>query len=313
MSPRRAEAATGIGSSQIAALVGLHPYRDSFDVFNELALGVQGKKRDFLSWGNDLEPAILAYRARQLRTSPFTEKGFAALFGERHLGGTTVRSAESPLALASPDAVFFIEGEEDAAANDDTAEQVEETKQVGYHESWDWGEEDHHCPVGYRLQNLWQQGCLGIHRGELVASVAGAPPCVYSVPFHKPTFENLLIVAERFWHDHVLTKKPPRPIDGSDEASAYLLARYPQETEPMALTCPADVAELAAAWEPTRETRLASEKSEADLHNRICDRIAERVGYVLPDGRWLSWKFQKTGHGGTTRVLRITKGNRKRS
>lgn len=308
MSPRRAEAATGIGSSQIAALVGLHPYRDSFDVFNELALGVQGKKRDFLSWGNDIEPAILRYRARELRADVVDEQGLRLSYGDRYLGGTTVRSRESKVALASPDALFIV------STSDQTEDlQVEETKSVGYHESWDWGEEDHSCPVGYRIQNSWQQGVFQVHRGELVASVAGAPPCAYPVPFDQRLYENLVIVAERFWHDHVLTKKPPRPIDGSDEASAYLRARYPEETLPMVLTCPPDVAALALEWEPVRATRIDSEKREKDLHNRICDRIAERAGYVLPDGRWLSWAAQANGHGGTSRILRITKPNRKRS
>lgn len=311
MSPQRARAATGIGSSQIAALVGLHPYRDILDIFNELALGVQQKRRPELTWGQYKEPAILAYRAGQLAAFEWPEEAYRDHVGaERHLGGTTVRSVESPIAIASCDAVFKFDVEEPEGA---FIRQVEETKNVGFHESWDWGDGDDQCPVGYRLQNLWQQGCLGIWRGELVASIAGAPPAAWPVQWDARLFGNLVIIAERFWHDHVLPRKPPRAIDGSDAATAYLRARYPEETEPMSISCPADLAELALEWEQVDEWAGAATARAKDLKNRICDRIAEKVGYVLPDRRWLSWKAQNTAHGGRTRVLRITKGNRKRS
>lgn len=305
--PERARQVTGIGSSQIAALVDLHPYRDIFDVFNECALGVKGKRRGYLDFGHDMEGAILAFRQRQLEALPWESHHFANVYGDRAVGGTTVRSAESSVALASCDAVFAI------PPDDEEGDQVEEAKSVGYSESWDWGDGDDDCPVGYRIQNLWQQGVLGIHRGELVASIAGAPPQAWPVAFDKRTYENLVIIAERFWRDHVLTKKPPRPIDGSDAATDYLRARYPEETQPMALVCPADLAELALEWEQVDAWWGATEKLAKELKNRICDRIAERDGYVLPDGRWLSWRAQNTSHGGRTRVLRITKNNRKRS
>lgn len=306
MPPRSDKALLGIGSSQIAALVNLHPYRTKLDVFNELALGVKQRARDFMDWGQYQEPAILAYRARQLGCpesgSPWTEQNFRDEFGARWLGGTTVQSAESSIALASPDAIFYLD-------NGD-AEQIEEGKNVGEYESADWGEADDAAPAGYQLQNLWQQGCTGIHRGEIVASIGGRAPAAWPVRWDAEVWGHLLTIAERFWRDHVLMKRPPVPIDGSDSATDYLRARYPAELQPMAGPAPADLVEQALEWEQVNAWANATEKREKDLRNAICDRIGEGSGYTLPDGRWLTWRAQKNGHGGTSRVLRIQKAKK---
>lgn len=297
--PARAHNATGIGSSQIPALVGLHAYRDDFGVFNEIVLGVK-KTADHMNWGNALEAPVLNYRARQLGAERWrSEERFFLAFGDRHVGGRTVRSRESSIAIASVDDLFTLPGGH---------VQIEEAKVVGWTEADDWGDTG---PDGYEVQVLWQMGVLGLHRGELVATIAQRAPEAFPVEWDATTYGHLLYVAERFWRDHVLTGKPPRGVDGSSAAHDYLRALYPQNTKPLEKASQ-DVETLVGLYLDADATADAATKKQAMRKQLLCEAIGDREGFELEDGRRVTWRSQKTSSGGTTRVLRISEPKKAR-
>ena len=304
--PSRAPSATGIGSSQIAALVGLHPYRKLLDVFNALAFGVTARRVAHLAWGQKVEPAILAYRLEQLgeTAQAMDTRQMVERFGPRYLGGLTVRARSSAIAIASADAVLLVR----EAWDDPERLRPLETKNVGWTQARHWGDDDDETPPGYRLQNLWQQGCLDADGGgELCATIGGAPPETWPVPWDQATWENLVTIAERFWRNHVLTRRPPVALSDDAASADYLRAAFPEEAEGVPLLPAGELEKVIEEWAAADDAWASAEKQARTLERQLCARIGDGLGFQLGDGRRLTWRAQNTASGGRTRVLRMLK------
>lgn len=304
---------TAIGSSEIAALVGLDPYRNAMDVFLDKVYGYRKKRTEEMEYGSHVEPGILSYRRSQLGAYQYREADFVSMFEGRILAfneertSPTIRSAESSLAVSTVDAIFSIPVRGEDGAIDDGEDQVEEAKFVSWHQSAEWGEEDGDSPANYQIQCQWHMGVTGIHRAELVAEV-GAPASAWAVPWRPTVYENLLIVAERFWRDNIVNKVRPLELDSSDAAAAYLRNRYPRELHGVLPNATPEVEALSAsyAWLTQQIGTLEDEKEAT--RNRLCELLGDNAGAVLSDGRRVTWLWQLNGKKPPTRVLRVSKG-----
>lgn len=304
---------TAIGSSEISALVGLDPYRNAMDVFLDKVYGFKKKRTDEMVYGNHVEPGILSYRRAQLGAYQFKEADFISAFEDRVLAfneertSPTIRSAESAIAVSTVDAIFSIPvfGEDGTSIDGD--DQVEEAKFVSWHQSADWGDEDGDAPPNYQIQCQWHMGVTGIHRAELVAEIA-APASAWGVPWQPEVYENLVIVAEKFWRDNVINRVRPLELDSSDAAAAYLRNRYPRELHGVLPNATPEIEALVTsyAWLSQQIATLDSEKETA--RNRLCELLGDNAGAVLSDGRRVTWLWQLNGKKPPTRVLRVSKG-----
>lgn len=301
----------GIGSSEIAALVGLDDSTTPLDVFLRKAYGVEKPRSAEMNYGHHAEPGILSYRQEELRARRWGAEDFAQCFGNRVLAWgdeaktVTIRGEESPVVIDSPDAIFEFEGEEEGSVE----LQIEEAKFVSWHQAYEWGEADGDAPANYQIQCQWHMGATGIHRAELVAEL-GAPPSPWFVPFQPKVYENLVIVAERFWHDNVLKKVKPVELDASDAAAEYLRQRFPRELHGVLPNAPPEVEALATsyAWLTEQEGALDAEKKTT--RNRLCELIGDTAGAYLSDGRKVTWLWQPNGNKAPTRVLRVSKARK---
>ena len=232
--------ATGITATDVVTLAGLNPYRGaSAHTIWMSKMGMEAPRQDGepLQLGHALEPITLAFlaRRRSLTLAP----------------AATVVHPEAPTHIATPDA--FVEG---AVAR----EGVAEVKAVGLHNAGMWGEEDGTVPDHVLAQCAWQMHVTGLPVAW-VGALIGTEVRTYRVERDGDLEAALVETADRFWRDHVQSKRPPTP-DGSDGAAKMVRELVGRPRDGM-VAASADAEGLAAAYFALdREKRLAEQRLE---------------------------------------------------
>jgi len=249
----------GIGSSEIAAVVGLSPYATALDIYAR-KLGIEDEQPDneFMRWGRMLEPVIADRYAQRYHVDLVTSP--------------TVRHPEHEWMVASPDRIYA------------DGSRLVEIKNVSASRAYEWGEAGStRVPERYYLQVLWQMAVTGIHRADLAALVGGNDLRVYDVAYDPTLVEYLTHVGREFWVDHVLAGVPPE-IDDLTAAGRYLAVRYPRDSGE---TIEADW-EIELWIDRLREAREILESAEAtrqEAELRIKEFMGEASTLVGRNGR----------------------------
>lgn len=266
----------GIGSSEIAAIAGVHPYMSALDVWLS-KFGqdfFEGNERT--EEGEEMEAAIARVAARRL--------------GVRITKGTTVIYPPSALVVATPD-YYEHPGPGDAVSG------VMEIKRVGSRVVHHWRDDDDReaVPEYVHYQWAWQAGAVGVQAGHVAADLAGYVK-LFDLAADPALFDDLLTIADEWWRRHIVERVQPE-VDGSEKARAYLRRRFEKLAE----------ATVAATWEEDAlakellaiKARLrADEAREKELTNRLWDRIktpaGEPAAAMAGDG-WRVKVVQKAG------------------
>ena len=270
---------TGIGSSEIAAVVGEHPYRTPHDVWLRKVVGEEEVANEGAIWlGNVLEAPVAQWYSDE--TGKPVRKS-----------GRTIRSKDCAIALASPDYVVTL-------ADDP---RLVEIKTVGWRVKHHWSDRvEDGVPPYVLLQCQWQMGVCEVDRCDVaVCFLDGGDKRIYQLAFDEVIYANLVHLAERFWR-HVTERTAP-PVDHSEAARKVLRAVYGYESTALR-QAPAE----AARWAELRfeaDAAMANWERQRDLaSNKLCELIGDSEGIV---GEWgkATWKTNKAG----ARVLRVTK------
>jgi putative phage-type endonuclease len=268
------ERRSGIGSSEIAAILGENPYANAHSVW----LAKMGVKDDSESepawWGSQMEPIVGARYERErdvhLRRHRMVRRG--------------------DIALASPDFVLYEE---------DTVAKIVECK-VAFRtgDQWD-GFDEEGVPPMYYLQGVWQCGVLGVPRFDLAVFFAGL--CKFSIyEFeHDPElFSQMHKAAEHFWGKYVLTGTPP-PVDSSEHAKRALEHKHSWRGG-MRPASEQEVELVRARIAASKEVDAAQEALDLK-NNQLRATIGDLDGIFGPWGR-VTWRPNKAGQ----RPLRVT-------
>lgn len=294
----------GIGASEIAAVVGLDPYKSRADVWAAKCLDVgHDSQSEPAEWGNRLEPAIVQAYSEKVHPSDPWPRG-------------TVFADALPFALATPDATHTDEPV------------VVQAKCSSLRMRDEWG------PTGsdgvldqYNCQLQWEMFVLGPgwERAALAVLIGGNEFRHYLVRRDARLVAELVRAAESFWWQFVETRTPP-PIDATTSTET-LLAIYPTQTTgkvvpwtPQSLALATEYAEHGRAERAAKELK---EDAAARLKAAIGD--AEAIGDTGKGAKRATWKTQATApawskviaeagvpqsivdkHKGQTRVLRVS-------
>ncbi|MEV8623369.1 lambda-exonuclease family protein [Streptomyces sp. NPDC051079] len=184
--------ATGIGGSEIAAVVGLSPHESRFSLWHrKKGLIAPVEETEVMYWGKAHEPSIAAR--------------FAELHPDRPITKTpTWRAAARPWQIANPDRVLV-------ARSDGRPAELLEIKTARDDEGW--GEQGtDQIPVWYRCQCLWYLDVLGAQRCHVAVLIAGSEYREYVVEYDPAEAQMLRDAGATFMHD---LKHDVRPsIDG---------------------------------------------------------------------------------------------------
>lgn len=228
---------TGIGASEIGALIVPDKYRTPHNLWLEKTGRSERKESLAMRMGKYMEPFIL----REAKKA-FKEKGWPVT--KIKANKESFRHSKFPHFYATPDSFGLFNGEkcvvETKYANDFVAEQ--------------FGEEgSDQCPNAYVVQVLWQMLCTGCRWGFLAVCLSNRKIALYQFDAteseagleSQKLMKVCMAKADQFWHDNVLRDIAP-PLTGYEADSDWVKKTYSYDDGSL---CNPDEAHDAAAFE----------------------------------------------------------------
>jgi putative phage-type endonuclease len=267
----------GMGSTDVVEALGLAPWEGAGPMRLYLEKTSEGppleRDEEALSWGHIQEPVILDW----------------------------YRDARRPCILGAQrrhDRLDWLWASIDAHSSD--GDRLVEIKNVSSHMAWHWDAySEDGIPRYVRAQVMIGMACSGHRLADVVASVGGRAPHVWTVAYDEELARLLIDGAAEFWHK-VQTRTPPA-LDATPATKEYLRRTYPSNVDRV-MGEAWEAAELVAA----RRIRAARAEKEAKSAKDIADAtLLEMVGDkdgMIGDGWKLTWKVNSAGK----RVQRFT-------
>jgi len=212
---------TGIGASDVAAIVGIHPYRTPFSVYAEKVGESEVKENERMLWGKKLQRVVAEEWSER--------KGVPILWMDQ-----TLRHPDIPHFMATPD--FEIKPEKRPIQESGELPRVKgeggEVKTAGWKQRDLWGEPNtDQIPPWYLIQCQWQCFVLGWKRVYVPVLFGGNELESYTVEGDAKLQEELARRCEDFWKSHVEPRVPPQ-IDWTEAARQSLQRRFPKALSP---------------------------------------------------------------------------------
>jgi len=262
----------GIGSSDAAAAVGLHPYKSPLQLWMEKtgrdALLPKVDPDDATSpmyWGTLLEPIVAAHYTR--RTGLRVRRINAVLQHPVH-----------PWMLANID--------REVVGSPDV--QILECKTAGYHGARLW---EDGVPEYVQLQVLHQLAVTGKPAADVAVLICGQELRIHRIERDETMIAQLVALERRFWH-FVETDTAP-PADGSDSADLAMRALWPRDNGKV-LDLRGDM-EMSSAFSDLvalRQVLADAIAREAQVKQRIQQRMGEATTARFDAGE-VRWKRSK--------------------
>lgn len=198
-----------IGGSDIAAIMGVHPYRTAYDVWLRIMQGFEQADSPVLRRGRLMEPV--------LRELARTELGLTLI------GPTYIENAEHDFwARASLD---------DQASGYMYDIEPVEFKTVSPFARQQWGDEGtHDVPIHYLYQLQWYLWMMKAPRGHLIALIGLDDFRHYRIKADKGLHARMIEAARAFWQRHVIEGLEPSK-EGSSLAADFVAKKYDAPTE----------------------------------------------------------------------------------
>lgn len=273
---------SGIGGSDIAAILGLSPWKTALDVW----LDKTGQAEDSVGnaeavrWGTILEDVV----AREY--SERTERAVQRV-------NRILRHPAHEWAIGNIDRAIVAPGSRVRVADDGGtllgADGLLEVKTASAYKGGEWGRDgdEDAVPVHYQAQVMWYMGITGQPWCDVAALIGGQRMVIRRIHRDDETIAAMLERAHDFWHLHVLTRQPPEPTTAKDVERLF----------------PADNGEaveatddLLAAYNAAREAKARIAQAEADYDaavERIKLALGERSALTLNGRPLVTWKATK--------------------
>lgn len=274
----RPEDTRRIGGSDIAALMGMDPYRTSLSVWTRIVHGVETPDNPAMARGRRLEPVVIDWYRE-----------------------TSTRLVTEALETYPRDRRFRVTL--DAVSGVARNWRVVEAKTVGRQGAGSWGEPGtDEIPDGYALQCQWYLG-HALREGWVQEDVADVPVllagdfALYQVRFDPEVFGMAEEAAARFWRNHVETGRPPTVTPtAQDAALVSRIRRRPElpmlDFESLTGAQRESVRHYVRHLEVRNDAQAILDESEPELKLLV----AGHGGLELPQGWWLksiTWQERK--------------------
>ena len=195
--------ATGIGSSEIAAVAGLNHFATPRDVWLRKMRLVEDTAGEAAYWGTKLEHVVAREWAKR--------HGVRIKVNRKTYGHAPI--------FATPDYWVVPEGGLPALL---------ECKTTGKHNAQRWGEEGtDQIPREYLVQVQWQMGICGAHSCHVAVLIGGNDFRRYVVDYDHDIFSSLEVTARRFWERYMVANVEP-PASTEAEVLADLCKLEPK-------------------------------------------------------------------------------------
>ena len=251
----------GIGASEAAAILGIHPYVSPLAVWAaKTGRAEEPVDSDAAKWGRLLEPVIAREANPKAYRWPQTK---------------SVWIKGAPI-FATPDAI---------APADEGGAILVECKTTGIRHADKWDESP---PPWHLVQVQHALLVTGAKKAILAVLIAGQDYRTYEVERHD-TFQERLVERLTDWYErHVVRGVMPDDVRAEDKAVIDALFPTVEQTEPIEL--PPDLLEIDSELLAIDEQLKQLEKRREELRNRIKLAIGEHAAGRLPDGTIWEWR-----------------------
>jgi len=266
-----AERRTGIGGSDIAAIMGVSPFLSALDVFRLKKDLVEVPESEAMYWGSALEGAILdRYQADHPEVA--VERNFELVRGRQPADWT----------IGTPDAFARSLGE--------TYGVEIKTTNAFAAQHWDDG-----VPLHYQYQCQWYMFVCELERWDLAVLIGGSDYREFALARDNALIQDTLLpAASHFWQNYVLLDVPPPP-----SPSDKLADLYPDDNGAM-LAANFETEGIVLAYRDTVAKARAVGADVAALKAQVQGIIGENSGIEGPWGR-ITWK--RSGKSRSRRFL----------
>lgn len=260
------------GASDIAAIIGVDPFRTPLDVWASATGRVKSEPSSAMEAGTDHEAAVIAgYRRRMMRLGLALEV--------EHPGPGTLLSPRDPRRGATPDAI---------ATHRQWGPIVAEAKYVGMGGAHAWGDEDAGAdgvPEHVVCQVHWQTLTVREVYGWAapiahVAADLGTDRRVYEIEIDDDVISSLLEAFGAWWSAHVEADAMPEPSERDLDTLGRVFAR---QRDGLLTDAPHEIELLAAEYDVAREGVKLAEARQGEVAARLCAMLGPVEGYR---GRW---------------------------
>lgn len=308
----------GIGGSDVAAVLGLSPWRTPLDVFNDKTAETVDEKpqSDAAHFGTILEDVVADEFARR---TGFKVARFNKTLTQNpgcHGGGVGWARANLDRVIVNPAIAKTVRFATEASHALQTkcftrglwltTDSILECKTASAYASDQWGPSqeaeikageivtEHKIPIYYETQVQWYLGLTGAKVCYVAVLIGGNDFRIYAVKPDRELFEAICEKCWAFWSGHVLTGEPPAATNVEDVRKLFERdsGEMIEATNEVATT----IGELR-----TVKARIKELKDEQEsLEQSLIVALGERTGFLIGGEKAVTYKAQTVNRFDTT-------------
>ncbi len=261
-----AERRTGIGGSDIAAIMGVSPWATATDIFNLKLDLVEVPESEAMYWGSALEGVVLD---RYLRDR--TEWASDTL-------GTLRGEDGNPWCLATPDAIICTTGDTDWLYGVEI-----KTANAFAAKEWDEGVPEH-----YVMQCQWYMFVCDLPRWDVAVLIGGNDYREFTLERDAAMIAEMFAAGDHFWHEHVEKEIPPEPTTPAECAQQFT------SDDGEMIGANAEMEDLAIDLHGAMKKAALWKEDVSECKARIQQRLGNHAGIQGPWGK-ITWKANAKG------------------
>lgn len=251
----------GVGGSDVAAIMGLSPWRTPYQVWADKVIGIREdiSGRPAVEWGTILEPVVGDH--------------YKALHPDRTVRrvNAVCRSHGRPWAQASLDY---------EVRDPDLGWGVLEIKTASLRSADAWADG---VPLWYQTQVTHYLSVTGRPYADVAVLIGGQDYREYRIMRDEDDIAAVNAAVDAFWHDHVESEVEPDVGSGDSQT---LLSQHPEAK--VDLTEMSDTPTLLTRWLIAKDDTDAAKERVAALDAKLRQMIGDSRGIECPRGR-LTW------------------------
>lgn len=264
---------TGLGGSEIAAVLGESHFASPFDVWLSKTQGWQKPPTVDMQRGQFLEDGIARWYASKVGAQVLTE-------------GQTVRHATVPIALCTPDRF----------APTTSAPRLVSIKAPRRGGDL-WGDDGSDgIPTEHFLQLQWEHAVcssLGAVDDEMhLAALVDGELRTYVLQADRELQTWMLDLAAAWWTKHVVNGEAPS-VEGSKQADAWARKKFPRDVAPMREATPHEGLLMVRLEYATQDAEMWRAQCE-DIRNELKLSIGDAGGLTGSNGS-VTWRANSRG------------------
>lgn len=260
---------SGIGSSEIATIVGLNPWETPYQLWRR-KVGIDAPQAENFAMkaGHYLEDAVSRFWS--------DETGREII--KRSAGDWIIRDNDRPFLQVSPDRTYWLTGEK----RNDTNKGILECKTTQMAVDADDLPKHWFCQVQYQL------GVAGLEHGSLAWLCSGREFGYKDIDLVTDFYQWLVEEASRFWQDNILGRKEPSAVSVKD-----VLLKYNRHADGKIVEVGADILDACTELKDVKKQIKALEETQASLEERIKMVFGDAEGISFEGQTLATWKAPK--------------------